>query len=386
MTRRITVIIVWVLCFQSSEAQKYTSRQLEYLAGLVKCPFPVNSGEFRCPEVSSLPLKVEYDTDGIICHLGFSLFVDSLKNTNLTKSLYNFQERLFLEVFLQSDEAKAKKLLNEYKVQWTDNTPTLGTKAFYNLLENSLRLASKDSVEYVLMKDSLTWTSSWQDANSSFVLRFPANFDLITGMDKKEAEIQLAKHLQTFQCKGIKIHPVSVEASDLQQLSQSVYILTGKYFLTQGMNGNLFFKQTDSATFQLLYDRSFPVETIVNLFNRPDMQRTNDCGLQIKQIDFGSESLFYSIKLSDFQCFMGDDFEIFTGIEKCTDDVAEFSVIYKSKWYNYNHLLYVQTTPQNLFDKTEPMKAMFYTFIPNHNIKNLYKEYIDNPNYSITIK
>ena len=45
--------------------------------------------------------------------------------------------------------------------------------------------------------------------------------------------------------------------------------------------------------------------------------------------------------------------------------------IYKSEWYNYNHLLHVQTTPQNLFDKTAPLEVLFYTFIPNHNIKNL---------------
>ncbi|MDR0872852.1 MAG: hypothetical protein LBN27_05210 [Prevotellaceae bacterium] len=367
MIRKIILITAFIVCFHSLVAQTFATRQLEYLNTLMPGSLPNSTAVFRCPQFSSLPLKVEYDTTGVVSHLGFSLFSDSLKTQALTKPLYDFQERLFLEIFLQGNETKARKLLQEYTVQWSDNSQMVGAGTFFNSLENSLRLASADSVEYVMTKDSLTWTSSWQSGNSSFALRFPANDDLISGMDKKEVEIALAQQLQNFQCTRNTARPVAGNLGELQQLNRSNYVLRGEELFVKAMNSNVYF--------QVLYDRNYPEESIANLFNYPDRQRAKGLDLQIRQVAYGGEALTYKIKLSDFQCFIGDDYEIFTGIEKCTDTIAEFSVIYKSKWYNHYHLLYITTTPQNLFDKTEPLKAVLYTFIPNHNIKNLYKEY-----------
>jgi len=366
MKRKLTIIALLFLCFHSLEARSFATRQLQSIAWAIKCPLPDQSGVFHCPKISNLPLVIEYDTAGVVCHLGFSLFADSLKRYTLTKPLYDFQERLFLEVFLEGEETKARKLLQEYKVQWSDRSQ-LGGGTFFNSLEASLLFASQAS-EFVMTKDSLTWTSSWQGANNNFTVRFPANFDLISGMDKKEAELWLAKQLQKFQCEEMPLRPVVGDLGELQPV-QSNYLLQGNEFVTPAMNGNIYF--------QILYDRNFPAESVANLFNHPDPQRAKDIELQIKQTAYNGDAQSYKIALSDFQCFMDDDYEIFTGIEKCTDSVVEFTVIYQSKWFNYNHLLHVQTTPQNLFDKTEALKAVFYTFTPNHNVKNYYKEYVE---------
>jgi len=224
-----------------------------------------------------------------------------------------------------------------------------------------------------------------EESKRDISLRLPESYDQISGMDKKEAELNLAKELQTFQCGKTVVRPFIIENGELQQLSQSVYVLSGKTLFTKGMNSNLYVEQTDSNTFHLLYDRKFPEESIANLFNHPYWSEAECLDLQVRQTVYGGKSLSYDIKLSDLHCFMRDDYETYTGIEKCTAEVAEFSVIYKSKLYNCHHLLYIQTTPQNLFDKTEPLKAVFYTFIPNHNIKNLYKEHIENRKYPIKI-
>ena len=368
MIRKFTIQTTFIFVLQFLGAQNFATRHLEYLSGIMKCPLPAHSCTFHCPEICSLPLLIEYDTMGVVCHLGFSLFTDSIKNQAFTKPLYIFQERLFLEVFLQGDETKARKLLNEYKVLWTDYSMILGAGKFFNSLESSLLLASHAS-EYIMKKDSLTWMSSWQNDSSNFVMRFPANFDLISGMDKKEVEIWLASQLQNYQCNdGMKPSSVPGYLGELQQLNRSNYVLKGNEFFTKLINSNMYF--------QVLFDRNFPEESIVNLFNYPDQQRTKGLDLQIRQTAYGGESLSYKIKLFDFQCFIGDDYETYTGIEKCTEEVVEFTVIYKSKRYNYCHMLYVQTTPQSLFDKTEPLNAVFYTFIPNQNIQNLYQEYV----------
>jgi len=371
--------IALVLCFYTLEAQNYGTRQLEYLYGLMNCSLPKQSEIFYCHRITNLPLLVNYDETGAVTHLGISIFSNSLKEF-VGKPVCDFQERLFLELFLQGSEEKARKLMEEYKVEY----PFLfGGGAFFNSLENSLQFAT-NAKEYVLTKDSLTWESAWYDSTQYFSLRFPSNFDLILGMDKKEAEIWLANQLQLFKSKGITSTPLVIDSDELEQLNPSLYRLSGKKLFTKGMNSNLYFEKNADSLFSLIYDRNFPEESIVNLFNHPDTQAVG-LDLQIRQIVYGGGAKTLKIKLSDFQSFMGSDYEIYTGIEKCTADVLEFSVMYKSKYYNCSHLLFVQTIPHQLFEKTAPLSAIFYTFIPNNNIPNLYKEYLDNREIPIDI-
>jgi hypothetical protein len=370
MKKIITGIIAGLLCLHALDAQNFATRQLEYMASLLICPLPQQSGTFYCPQISSLPIVVEYDRAGTVCHLGFSLFSPSMKNNTFPKTPYDFQERFFLEIFLQGSEEKARKLMQEYNVHCSDYSRSLGAGTFFQSLENSLRLSAEKNVQYTLSKDSLRWKSEWEGKNSNFSTLFPANFDLIFGMDKKEAELWLAHQLQNIACVPSNPPPISVKIEDMEPLKQSIYVRRGKNLFIENMNNNMYF---DSSP---VFNRNYPEESIANLFNFPDTKRSKGFVLQIKQTAYGGESQLYKVKLSDFQCYLGDDYEVFTGIEKCTDQALDFTVIYKSKWYNYSLLLYVQTTPEKLFNQSGPLQAILYTFIPNQNIKNLYKEYI----------
>jgi hypothetical protein len=347
-------------------AQNFATQQLEYWSGLLKCPLPQQTDTFRCPKIRTLPLVVEYDKAGTVCHLGIRLFPNSLKNISLTKLLYDFQERLFLEVFLQDNEADARQLLKWYKVQYLDRSSLLGEGTFFQSLEKSLCLTAHKDVEYRMSKDSLQWESQWQTADgSNFVLRFPANYDLISGLDTKEAGIWFCEQIRNFKGELLPPSAISPIIDNMEQLGQSLYVRRGKELFVRNINSNLYFN------FRLIYDHNYPEESIANLFNYPDPQRSGGLDLQIRH---DGES--YRVKLSDFQCFMADDYDVFTGIAKYAADNVSISVFYKSKYYNHYHLLCVQTTPEALFNKTEALQAIFYTFIPNQNIKNLYEEYI----------
>jgi len=380
--RKIAGIFSLVLCFHFLGAQNFATRQLEYLSELMNCSLPQQSGTFNCTKITHFPLLIEYDDAHNICHIGVSIFPESVKN-DAGKPVCDFQERLFLELLLQKDETKARKLLEEYKVQYLE--PNLGFGSFYNSLNHFLNFASGAN-EYVLTKDSLTWLSLWHNSNQTLSLRFPSNFDLILGMDKKEAEIWIAKQLQHFHCKSSDYFPIFIDSMELEPLNPEVYVKRGNHLFAQNMNSNLYFSTpTDSSWFNLLYDRKFPVESITNLFNYPN-QNAEGMYLQIKQVAYGGNAPSYKIKLSDFQCFMRDDNVVFCGIEKCSADVVEFSVIYQNRYYNCYHLLFIQTTPKILFDKTAALQGLFYTFIPNQNINNLYKEHIEKREIPVKLK
>ena len=371
MKRNILVLLACLLCIRSLEAQNFATRQLEYLAGMLKCSLPQRAGSFDCPQVTALPLTVEYNKKGAVSHLGIKLFSGSTKTNSLTKPLYDFQERLFLEVFLQGDETKARQLLKEYKVQCMDRSSMLGAGTFFKSLEESLRLTARKDVTFRMTTDSLQWTGSWETPDAgNFILRFPANYDLISGLDKKELEIWFAGQLQNFKGELPPVSPVSIKIADLEQLRQTVYVKRGDELFVRDMNANRYFE------FRTIYDRKYPEESVANLFNFPDPQRSKGLDLQIKQVAYSGESQSYRIKLSNLQCFASEDYDTYTGVEKCTVDDIEFSVVFKSKWYNHSLLLYVQTTPKALFEKTGALQATLYTFIPNQNIKNLYKEHI----------
>lgn len=371
MSRKVSGIIILVLCFYSLGAQNFATRKLEYLSGLMTCSLPRQSETFYCPSISSLPLLVEYDNAGTVTHLGIAIFPEDMKKS-FGKQVCDFQERLFLELFLQKDETKARKLLNEHKILISNIN--FGVGSLYVFLENSLRFASRANENgYILMKDSLTWISSWYDSTRNFSLRFLSNYDLILGMDSKEAGIWFSEQLQNFHCDSLAIVPPLVETGELEQLSRSVYVRRGKYLYVKSQNNHLYFSpDTATCTFHLLHNRKFIEESITNLFNHPN-QQVEGLELQIKHLNYG-KSLLYRMKLSDFQCFMSDNYEIFTGITYLSPDTVKITVTYQGRFYNCWHDLHIQTTPDNLFSKTDTLKATLITFIPNQNIDNLYKE------------
>jgi predicted nucleic acid-binding Zn finger protein len=107
--------------------------------------------------------------------------------------------------------------------------------------------------------------------------------------------------------------------------------------------------------------------------------------MTVRQRMYGNREKQYQLSLSDFFCYLKDDFDAYVGIEKCTPEELNFTVMYRSKYYNCYHLLYVQTAPENIFDRKERLQATLHTYIPNQNIKNLYGEYIENDKRHITI-
>jgi hypothetical protein len=383
MNKRGIVYILFWFVSQLSGAQTFASRQLEYLYGLMDgCKIPSSSGSFKCAKLpGTLSLRVEYDKAGAISHLGIALFSEEVRAA-VSKPVCDFQERLFLETLLQPGDAKAKALLNEYKVVIQDND--LYKTSFLESLARMLDFA-KEATEYVLVKDSLNWFCSWNNENRGYSFHFPANYDLISGKDKKESEEELYETLAHYRCEEKPVNALVVNADRLSEGRNRIYIRQGEQSFIPSMNANLYLRKKETGDMALVYDRNFPEETVSNLFIHPDA-KCDGLQMSVRQRMYGSQEKQYQMSLPDFFCYMKDDFEPFVGIEKCTPQELRFTVIYRSKYYNYYHLLSVQTSPETLFDKKEPLQAVFYSYIPNQNINNLYKEYTGNRHITIDLK
>jgi hypothetical protein len=306
------------------------------------------------------------------------LFTPEVKNL-AGKPVCNFLERMFLELFLQKTETEMKKLLDEYKI--TLNLP-LRNNTFRNTLSYALTYTLQEASEYIITKDSLTWTCLWNSDNERFSPNFPANYDLILGLDKKEAEEQIIKQLQNFHCSNAALIPMTIDLENLKPLNSKIYVLEGVRLFIKNMNTNLYFKKNETEEFDLIFDRNFPEESISNLFMHPD-KKSAGIKMQITQRIYGNLTQKYELNLSDLLCFMKDDYDIYAGIEKCTAQEVELTVIFRSKYFNCYQMLYVQASPENFFDKKGTLKTTFYTYIPNQNIKNLYKEVIEKKTFKL---
>jgi len=199
-------------------------------------------------------------------------------NTNSTLIVMPGEEAIFIKggtIEQTFDNGTYKLSTNNYPfISRLRNVFTGGVSTF-NCVVYFVRKAHR--------KENISWTSSWRDSVNGFALRFPANFDMISGMDKKEAEIWLSKQLQQFQCNGNSTPPIKENLGELKPLNTTNFLLHGNSLFTQKMNNNRYL--------QVIYHPDYPEESIANLFNYPDIQRTEGIDVQIKQMLYGYESL-----------------------------------------------------------------------------------------------
>ncbi|GBU08686.1 hypothetical protein AwDysgo_20170 [Bacteroidales bacterium] len=370
-------IFCWLLSIATLKAQTFKSQHLEYLGGLLqgKCTLPKTTKYFSCNAIN-MPIHVEYNSSGEIEHLGLVIFSQDIKN-NLGKTIANFQERLFLEVLLQKNDENAKMLLTEYKIEVLLQNPLPGTAPFMREIEKSLKFASEQAHEYVLTKDSLYWTSTWHNEHSDFSLRFPANYDLILGMDKKELEDKFEIDLLNSDCKINEQDVIVVNLANLIEIKKGVFEKVGKDLFVKKMNASTFFMQNEMGGAQLIYNTKLPIESISNILLHLN-EKSKNIYLDIFHKTYGSNVKKYEVELYQLLCYFKDKYETFVGIEYFSAESIKLSVIFRSLEYNCIHLLYIETKPENIFNKKENWTSTLYTYIPNQNIKNIYKEFSKN--------
>ena len=359
-----------------SKAQKFETKKIEYIYALLKdnCELPKESGLFRCGEFN-FPLRVEYNMENKICHLGISLFNEDYYN-HLGKSMCNFHERLFLELYLLSD-MDINNYCKEHKLHLSVIGLTGNKILAKKDIEQVIDLIKENNTKYILVKDSLYSSSTWQNKDKKAELFFPSTFSLISGMDKKEADDLFERELKN-QYPIVSIpEALFVEKPDLHDRGKGIFVKYGKTIFIKEMTSNLYFINKEGEGYSILHDKKYPVESISNMIAYPN-KSLNNLTINIKHKAYGGEIKHYNISFFYFLMFLYKDYNTYIGIEKASKNELSFTVIFQNKYYNCHHLLYVKTSPDTIFDSEGRLSGTLYTYIPNHNIKNLYKEYIEN--------
>lgn len=365
-------IVSFVFCFVSGlQAQTFSSRKLTEIGELFpKTCLPVTDSIFNCPQIANeKSFTVRYNTKNEIEHLGISLFSPETKEL-INQPVCDFIERLLLELALQKTQKDVVQKLKQYKIAIQINGVAYeNTNVSLLHIQDDLR----NPVCFSLTQNTSEYIAYWElEKEKLFGISFPASRELIYGTDKKESDDLIGKKILDGNCDTLfDISLDTVTVSELVKLENSdVYKHKGNILLIDQINSDTYYQLKDSVPF-LVFNSDYIQESLANLFITKNID--TELKLKITHRMYGGVTPEFVIPLSRFLCLF-NDFETYClQYHHTTSDLISFSVILHNKDFSFVHLLRLKTTKDELVKENGVLEADFYTNMPLHNVKNLFK-------------
>lgn len=328
----------------------------------------------QCSDIidgDTVPIILCKDETGVVDHIGCCFLPDSIRLVNIP--VVQFLEREILTILTNSDVITALRsdLENGLQLMYNDHLIS------HSLLQDKKGLCSllKQCNGIIIKKEDNTYYVSLVSLNGNQLsFSFPADCNLISGMNKKELEIRLSFQLKNHISKNIDDQAALSDLCYLQLMKdtifkEQVYVKKGDEFNIPQINNDLFYFKEDSI-YSLISDTSFVALSFSNVLLAPS---SNHYTIDIKHRMYSSIVQNYAIDIQDFNDFFSQGFERFFGIESLMPGNLSGTMILYNRNEEYIHLAYVTTTLEDLINGGKIVMDL-YSYIPQHNIKTLYGE------------
>jgi len=314
----------------------------------------------------NVPLAFCFDENRVLEHVGFRFLPvnDSVTAKNV---IVRFIEREWLTLLLTSNIDQTLTSYQENGLSILLNNKPLSRnllqdkRSLLNLLKNSRNMTFKyDGKKYDV-------SLSCADGRKLTFL-FPADSELLTGMNKKERDVRLAIQLKNH--KSLRNNITAPDLSYLQLLRDTVYVDKGSSFMIPQINNDLFYIKADSA-YNFALDKSLIAESFSNALLVPCL---NNYTIHITHRMYGGVVKEYSVNSCDFDDYFLHDYDRYFGIETLGKEGKEKltgTLILNDRSSGSIHLAYVSITIDNLLNGGT-MEMKLYSNIPQHNIKSLF--------------
>ncbi|MDR1202819.1 MAG: hypothetical protein LBL58_14490 [Tannerellaceae bacterium] len=363
----IYVLLLWVSSREAITGQiSYANRKLAWISSqLPAACFSERDTYVVCPDVADRKqIIIKYDKPDEINHLGISLFSDNAK-TNIHETVCNFLERLFLELVLLPDKKAVQDKLKEYKITIQLNGAPYGSKGFTALLP-ALNKIDPDT-PFTLKKEPGLFTGVWNiDNQNTFTISFPAERELITGYNKREADEKVNASLMNYSHKKEACQADLPPDSGKTFASDAIiYMEKGNFFINEAIHNHIYYQRHNDTKYYLLNDIEYPVETTSNLL----LGYTSSINPIIKLTHiYNSHPSEITIPLTDFICLFKKEFESFCSVLSNGDDTIKITLVLHHKEYNYIHMLSAETSIRNILYQENSIEASFHSNISQHNL------------------
>jgi len=311
-----------------------------------------------------VPVVYHYDENKILEHIGYR-FLPIGDTVSFNTAVICFIERELLTLLTASDinQTLVSNRENGLSILLNDKPITesliQNRQIFLNLLKNY------QSITVNFTDDKAYEVSLIFDKGQNLSFQFPADSELLTDMNKKERDIQLAVQLKNHKAKSDS--NTAPDYSYLQLLHDSLYVDKGSSFMIPQINNDIFYTKIDSS-YSLIFDKRFLSETFSNKMLVPENRNYT---INIKHRMYGKQVKTYTVSSRDFNDYFRRDYDRYFGIETLDKEKLTGTLILKDRSTGCIHLAFVSISLNDLLNGGT-MEMQLYSNIPQYNIKTLF--------------
>ena len=208
---------------------------------------------------------------------------------------------------------------------------------------------------------------TWFKDNKSFVtIVFPAQYDLLIGQSKTMAQRNLRSVIHS----APKTEATPMDYTGIEQIEGKIWKKESETMEIASLSNAMYFQRKESD-FVPVYDSAFKEYSAANLFH--GLVANYDRRIYIEQFDEHLKTTGYTITLGEWLNYCRDmNLRTFFAIEEVREDGVLALVIVRSRELCFNHMLSV-VIPDNFIENPNAvLKAKLTSYIPTHNLSNLY--------------
>lgn len=289
---------------------------------------------------------------------GLKLFNPEIRDaaTYPHRVVMDFLERYFgTELQNQRQTTKEHKMADD-KVYFRKGKPT----DLYQIT---------DSMPFSINLLDRYYEVQWMSDDEPFItLVFPAQYDLLMGMQQNESQQNLKRRI----LEAPERHDSLVVPTDLVMLEDSIYMMKTEKFELESLNDAIYYNKV-RKDYQPIFDTTHLDYSAANLFH--GLITDADYRMYIEQSVYGMKTINYSITLKQWLNYCSRcNMKIFFGVEQQQEDGILAIVIAQCYELGFNHLLSVVIPDKFINDASAVLKVRLTPYIPTHNVKTLYQQ------------
>ena len=201
---------------------------------------------------------------------------------------------------------------------------------------------------------------------------FPAQYDLLLGMEKDEAQDRLKETIlaapDSFLNRKVP--------SNMTLLEDSIWFSKSEFYELESLNDAIYYYKVREE-YQPVFNSTHLDYSAANLFH--GLIAEDKYRMYVEQSVYGMKTINYTLSLHQWlnYCeYLG--MKVYFAVEEEREDGLLAIVIAQSRELGFNHLLSVVIPDKFVADKNAVLKVRLSPYIPTHNVKDLYKKESEN--------
>lgn len=210
---------------------------------------------------------------------------------------------------------------------------------------------------------------SWTKSDEPFLtIVFPAQYDLLLGVEKDVALKQFKDHILAA---PPRIQEIEVP-SNLERISESLFKSQNDTLGLVSLTDAIYYNKV-REDFLPIFDNNHLEYSAANLFH--GLIANRDYRMYVEQSVYGMTTINYTISLSQWLNYCAEwGMKVFFAVEEVREDGVLALVIAQSKELGCHHLLSVVIPDKFIKDQNAILKVKMTPYIPVYNVKDLYQK------------